>query len=139
MKRAKAAILAATLLVAGIALPGAAAADEETLLARRGRGADDVYEHRGDDHYDGGTGVDTAPPAQAPPPATVADADAKALFEEKCSMCHLLSRPLSRNRERKWWVETVTRMQRVNGCPITDEEARTIIDYLARIRGPAGG
>ncbi|HJX74514.1 MAG TPA: hypothetical protein VJ307_10205 [Candidatus Deferrimicrobiaceae bacterium] len=32
---------------------------------------------------------------------------------------------------------TVTRMRKGNGCPITDEEARVIIDYILTIRGPA--
>lgn len=132
MTRTAAGMLAAALLMAGFALAGGAAAgDDDTILATRGRGADDVYEHRENDHHGGRTGVETAP-------ATPADADAKALFEAKCSVCHELSRPLSRNRERKWWVETVTRMQKVNGCPITDEEAGAIIDCLAKIRGPAG-
>lgn len=102
--------------------------DGPALLARRG--ADDAGEHReGERHQERG-GVDTTPAGT--PPGT----DAKALFERKCSVCHSLDRPLGRNRERKWWVETVTRMQKVNGCPLTDEEARTIIDYLATIRGP---
>jgi hypothetical protein len=29
-------------------------------------------------------------------------------------------------------------MQQVNGCPVTDEEAKAIIDYLVAVRGPAG-
>jgi len=32
---------------------------------------------------------------------------------------------------------TMTRMQKGNGCPITDEEVRGIIDSLVTIRGPA--
>jgi len=60
---------------------------------------------------------------------------AKALFEAKCSLCHPLSRPLGKTKDRKGWTATVTRMKKVNGCPITDEEARAIIDYLTNIRG----
>jgi hypothetical protein len=33
---------------------------------------------------------------------------------------------------------TVTRMQKGNGCPITDGEARQNIDHLVAERGPAG-
>lgn len=66
-------------------------------------------------------------------------AKAKALFESTCSACHPLSRPLSRNRDREGWTETVTQMRKVNGCDITDAEASAIIDYLARIRGPRPG
>jgi cytochrome c5 len=66
------------------------------------------------------------------------DPKAKALFESKCSACHELSRPLGKNKDRDGWAKTVARMQKVNGCPITDEEAKTIIDYLVQIRGPSG-
>lgn len=67
-----------------------------------------------------------AEPAQAP---------GKALFEAKCSVCHPLSRPLGKNKDREGWTATVTRMQKVNGCPISDEEAKQIIDYLVSERG----
>ncbi len=62
---------------------------------------------------------------------------AKALFEAKCSICHPLSRPLGEHRDRAEWSKAVTRMQKVNGCPITDDEAKITIDYLVKIRGPA--
>lgn len=120
----------AAIALAGVVIleAGAAAAAGSFDLARRG--ADDAAEHAEGDRHGGRGGVETAPPG------TAVDAEAKALFESRCSACHPLSRPLGRNRERKWWVETVTRMQKVNGCNITDAEARSIIDYLAKIRGP---
>jgi cytochrome c5 len=61
---------------------------------------------------------------------------AKALFESKCSICHPVSRPLGKTKDKAGWTATVTRMKNVNGCPITDEEAGVIIDYLTKIRGP---
>jgi len=61
----------------------------------------------------------------------------KALFEAKCSICHPLSRPLGETRDRAGWTADVTRMQKVNGCPITDEEAKAIVDYLVSVRGSA--
>ncbi len=60
---------------------------------------------------------------------------AKELFEAKCAICHPLSRPLGQTMNRDGWMATVTRMQKVNGCPITDEEAKTIVDYLVTVRG----
>ncbi|MCL5966557.1 MAG: hypothetical protein M1550_05030 [Deltaproteobacteria bacterium] len=60
---------------------------------------------------------------------------AKALFEKKCSICHPTSRALGRNKNAAGWTATVKRMQKVNGCPITDEEAKEIAAYLTRIRG----
>jgi cytochrome c5 len=65
------------------------------------------------------------------------DSKAKALFEAKCSVCHSLSRPLGKTMDLAGWTKTVTRMQKVNGCPITDQEAKTIIDYLVAVRGPS--
>jgi len=70
--------------------------------------------------------------------AKAANPEAKALFEKKCSVCHSLSRPLGEHKDLAGWTKTVTRMQKVNGCPITDQEAKTIIDYLAAVRGPTG-
>jgi cytochrome c5 len=77
-----------------------------------------------------GIGVHAAPPAGG-------DAKAKALFEAKCSICHPLSRPLGEHKDRAGWTKTVTEMQKQNGCPITDKEAKTIVDYLVAVRGPA--
>ncbi len=69
--------------------------------------------------------------------AGLAFADGKELFEAKCAICHPLSRPLGQIMNRDGWMATVTRMQKVNGCPITDEEAKSIVDYLVKVRGPA--
>ncbi len=72
--------------------------------------------------------------------STPADAPAgsgKILFETRCAACHPLSRPLALRQDRAHWAADVTRMQRVNGCPITDEEAKAIVDYLVLLRGPA--
>jgi cytochrome c5 len=66
-----------------------------------------------------------------------ADGKAKALFEAKCAMCHPLSRSLDLKKDRDGWTATVTKMKKVNGCPITDDEAKAIVDYLVKVRGPA--
>jgi len=121
-------------------LSGAPAADAgwdtPTQTARRGRGADDAMEggHRGDHHAP----APTTPAAGGADRAKAGDPKAKALFEAKCSVCHELSRPLGKNKDRSGWTTTVTRMRKVNQCPITDAEAKTIIDYLVAVRGPAG-
>jgi hypothetical protein len=59
------------------------------------------------------------------------EADAKGLFEEKCGTCHSIERPKSKNKTRQEWESTVMRMKNVNHCPITDQEAKIITDYLA--------
>ena len=61
--------------------------------------------------------------------------DAKSLFEQKCSRCHTIERPKSKLKSRAEWEATVMRMKNVNGCPITDEEAKIIIQYLAENYG----
>jgi mono/diheme cytochrome c family protein len=60
--------------------------------------------------------------------------DAKALFEKKCSQCHSADRPKSKKKTAAEWESTVARMQK-NGCPVTDEEAKIIVDYLANTYG----
>lgn len=59
------------------------------------------------------------------------DVDAKGLFEGKCSTCHSIERPKSKKKTKQEWESTVMRMKNVNRCPITDQEAKIIIDYLA--------
>jgi cytochrome c5 len=114
-------VLSSVLLCAAIPALGGEAVPGQ--VARRG--ADDAMEK--------------APAAAAPAQAQQAgDPNAKALFESKCSMCHGIDRPLGKNKDRDGWTKTVTRMQKVNGCNITDAEAKSIIDYLVQVRGPAG-
>jgi len=72
-----------------------------------------------------------------PAGAEAVDPKAKALFEAKCATCHDLLRSLGKNKDRDGWAKTVTRMQKANGCPITDAEAKEIINYLVAVRGPA--
>jgi cytochrome c len=80
-----------------------------------------------------GAGISIADEKGADP----ANGKAKELFEAKCAICHPLSRPLGETMNRDGWMATVTRMKKVNGCPITDEEAKVIVDYLVKVRGPA--
>jgi len=60
--------------------------------------------------------------------------DAKALFENKCSTCHSIKRPMSKKKTEAKWTETVARMRK-HGCVLTDEEAQIITDYLAKNYG----
>ncbi len=76
-----------------------------------------------------------AKPAAASPARQ--SAEAKALFERKCSQCHELERALGQRKDKAEWTTTVMRMKETNNCPITDAEAAQIIDYLAAIRGPS--
>ncbi|GAB6062663.1 photosystem P840 reaction-center cytochrome c-551 [Deferrisoma palaeochoriense] len=62
---------------------------------------------------------------------------AKALFEQKCSACHSLDRPLKKNKDRAGWEKTVSRMARYASGMISPEDADIIVEYLTRVRGPA--
>jgi len=42
---------------------------------------------------------------------------------------------MSKKKTKEAWKTTVMRMKNVNGCPITDDEAMIIIDYLAENYG----
>lgn len=57
------------------------------------------------------------------------------LFESKCSLCHSIERPKSKKKSKEEWQKTVMRMKNTNGCPITDEQAEMIIDYLVEAYG----
>jgi mono/diheme cytochrome c family protein len=60
---------------------------------------------------------------------------AKSLFEQKCSLCHTIDRPKSKQKTAEAWKSTVMRMKNTNGAPVTDEEAKTIIEYLTENYG----
>jgi cytochrome c5 len=115
-------LLSAALLCAALPAPAGGNALDRTSR----RGADDAMEKT------------PVAPAPAQAQQDTGDPKAKALFESKCSACHALSRPLGKNKDRDGWTKTVVRMQKVNGCDITDAEAKTIVDYLVAVRGPAG-
>jgi cytochrome c2 len=58
----------------------------------------------------------------------------QALFEAKCGMCHSTAKPKSKKMTPRQWESTVKRM-RTNGCPLTDDEAKKIVDYLSKNYG----
>jgi hypothetical protein len=62
-------------------------------------------------------------------------ADAKALFEQKCCTCHSIEISKSKKKTSNEWESTVIRMKDVNGAPITNDEAKDIIDYLSKHYG----
>jgi cytochrome c2 len=62
-------------------------------------------------------------------------ADAQSLFEQKCTICHSMSRATSQKKTPREWERTVLRMKNANGAPISDQEAKTIIDYLSKHYG----
>jgi len=61
--------------------------------------------------------------------------DVQSLFEQKCSICHSSDRAKSKKKTLNEWETTVMRMKNERGAPISDEEAKIIIDYLAKNYG----
>src|SRR5262245_35747118 len=65
------------------------------------------------------------------------DSPGKQLVEGNCVMCHSLDY-ISMNSvflDRKGWEASVTKMIKVMGAPISEQDAAAIIDYLARDYG----
>jgi cytochrome c5 len=61
--------------------------------------------------------------------------NAKSLFEQKCSLCHSIDRPKSKQKSADAWKSTVMRMKNTNGAPVSDEEAKIIIEYMTENYG----
>jgi hypothetical protein len=54
---------------------------------------------------------------------------------KKCSTCHGLDKPKSKQKTQTEWADTVLRMKDKNGAPVNDEEAKSITEYLAKNYG----
>ena len=55
---------------------------------------------------------------------------AKSSFQNKCSVCHGLERPLEKNKEFQAWVDTIRRMAAKKPEHLTDEEIQAISGFL---------
>jgi mono/diheme cytochrome c family protein len=55
---------------------------------------------------------------------------AKSSFQNKCSVCHGLERPLEKNKEFQAWIETVRRMAAKKPEHLTEEEIQAISGFL---------
>jgi mono/diheme cytochrome c family protein len=55
---------------------------------------------------------------------------AKSTFQQNCSLCHELERPLAKNKEFQAWVETVRRMSAKKPDLLTDEEINAVSGFL---------
>lgn len=77
-----------------------------------------------------------APPA-APPPAPAASpaAEGKALFEQKCGVCHGLDRATARAESKEKWAQIVKEMQGRRPDWISDADAAKIVEFLAADHG----
>src|SRR5512139_3736757 len=64
-------------------------------------------------------------------PAVAPEADGKALFESKCSVCHGIDRATVRKETKEKWASIVKEMQGKKADWISDADAAKIVDFLA--------
>lgn len=76
-----------------------------------------------------------APKPTPPPPAVSAAAEGKALFEQKCGVCHGLDRATVRKESKEKWIEVVKDMQGKKADWISDAEGAKIVEFLASEHG----
>lgn len=60
----------------------------------------------------------------------------KTLFEQRCSLCHTINRPISKKKTPKEWQNTVERMRLKNNVCMTEAEAAKIVAYMNVNHGP---
>lgn len=77
-----------------------------------------------------------APPAApTPAPAVSPAAEGKALFEQKCVVCHPLDRATTRTETKERWATIVKDMQSKRADWISDADAGKIVEFLATEHG----
>lgn len=89
---------------------------------------------------DCGTGPREPAPRPAPRPRVpprLADATPEQLFVTYCSVCHSLELPRSQRLDRATWEWVVSDMVNEFGASwISEEQQKTIVDYLVKNYGP---
>ncbi|GAB4369485.1 MAG: hypothetical protein Kow00128_15720 [Deltaproteobacteria bacterium] len=76
-----------------------------------------------------------APKKEAPPPAVSAVEEGKALFEQKCSVCHGVDRATARKETKEKWASIVKEMQSKKADWISDADAEKIVEFLSAEHG----
>jgi mono/diheme cytochrome c family protein len=75
------------------------------------------------------------PAATSAAPAVSVAAEGKALFEQKCGVCHRLARATARQEAKEKWTEIVKAMQGKKADWISDADAAKIVEFLASEHG----
>jgi mono/diheme cytochrome c family protein len=75
------------------------------------------------------------PVAPAPVPAVSAVEEGKALFEQKCGVCHGLERATARTETKEQWMVIIKQMQAKKADWIPDADAAKILEYLSSTHG----
>lgn len=80
--------------------------------------------------------VSSAPAFPVPPPQAkkwadqMPDGDGKKIIAAKCQLCHTLERVVTSHRTKDDW-ESVINLMVEQGAALSDDETKTVIDYLA--------
>lgn len=85
----------------------------------------------------GGVGVER--PVQPAPEDEAAPGEGRELFIARCTACHSVDYVAMHARfgTRALWEMEVAKMRNAFKAPLTDEDARRIVDYLERAYGPS--
>jgi mono/diheme cytochrome c family protein len=71
------------------------------------------------------------------PYATLPDAPGAQLTRNRCGICHSTDYIVTQPRgDAKQWDAVVTKMVKVYGAPISEADAKAIVEYLASAFGP---
>jgi mono/diheme cytochrome c family protein len=68
-------------------------------------------------------------------PAVAAMGEGKALFEQKCGVCHGLDRASARTETKEKWSAIIKEMQGKREGWISDDDAARVLDYLTSTYG----
>lgn len=71
------------------------------------------------------------------PYATLEDGPGAQLTRNSCGICHSIDYIVTQPRgDAKQWDGVVTKMMKVYGAPISEADAKAIVEYLATAYGP---
>jgi len=77
----------------------------------------------------------TPTPQEEEPTEEPASTEGESLLQERCTVCHGLSRVTQVQKTREKWEQTVARMVG-KGAQLNADEQATLIEYLAETYGP---
>jgi cytochrome c5 len=77
----------------------------------------------------------TPTPQEEEPTEQPASIEGESLLQERCTVCHSLSRVMQAQKTREKWEQTAARMVG-KGAQLNAGEQATLIEYLAETYGP---
>lgn len=81
------------------------------------------------------TSLDTPAPPDTATAAPASGIDGETLLNQRCTVCHSLSRVTTQHHTADQWNQIVSIMVR-RGAKLTSDEQQVLVDYLAKTYGP---